>query len=300
MYCEEMSIMPFFANAAKQAGSKCIRTSSIRDVVEALGHSWTDSNAAIKECSICGHVEGGYRIDVESTEVWIDGQMQRVYSNATGTFVQLRTTEAKVLTVYSYNDATASDPHIQYPTGMQVWRLTFGNGGYTAEYMPEIENLLQYAGSSIRVTGVKGIRMITGINKGLRQKLIDGTPGLRLVEYGTVVDWAEKLSGAAPVLGSSLSNYAYRRDVADPIFADTGETVHYTNVLVGFTDDQLSSDLVMRPYLILEDSQGQRLTIYGGCIHRSIGYIAKQNQNTFPPGSSAYRYIQDILSKVSG
>ena len=34
MYCEEMSIMPFFANAAKQAGSKCIRTSSIRDVVE--------------------------------------------------------------------------------------------------------------------------------------------------------------------------------------------------------------------------------------------------------------------------
>lgn len=33
MYCEEMSLMPFFANAAKQAGSKCIRTSSIRDVV---------------------------------------------------------------------------------------------------------------------------------------------------------------------------------------------------------------------------------------------------------------------------
>ena len=33
MYCEEMSIMPFFANAAKRAGSKCIRTSSIRDVV---------------------------------------------------------------------------------------------------------------------------------------------------------------------------------------------------------------------------------------------------------------------------
>ena len=34
MYCEEMSLMPFFADAAKRAGSKCIRTSSIRDVVE--------------------------------------------------------------------------------------------------------------------------------------------------------------------------------------------------------------------------------------------------------------------------
>lgn len=34
MYCEEMSLMPFFAEAAKRAGSKCIRTSSIRDVAE--------------------------------------------------------------------------------------------------------------------------------------------------------------------------------------------------------------------------------------------------------------------------
>ena len=34
MYCAEMSLMPYFANAAKRAGSKCIRTSSIRDVVE--------------------------------------------------------------------------------------------------------------------------------------------------------------------------------------------------------------------------------------------------------------------------
>lgn len=34
MYCEERSLMPFFAEAAKRAGSKCIRTSSIRDVVE--------------------------------------------------------------------------------------------------------------------------------------------------------------------------------------------------------------------------------------------------------------------------
>ena len=34
LYCEEMSLMPFMAKAAKEAGSKCIRTSSIRDVVE--------------------------------------------------------------------------------------------------------------------------------------------------------------------------------------------------------------------------------------------------------------------------
>lgn len=33
LYCEEMSLMPFMAEAAKRAGSKCIRTSSLRDVV---------------------------------------------------------------------------------------------------------------------------------------------------------------------------------------------------------------------------------------------------------------------------
>ena len=33
LYCEEMSLMPFMAKAAKEAGSKCIRTSSIRDII---------------------------------------------------------------------------------------------------------------------------------------------------------------------------------------------------------------------------------------------------------------------------
>lgn len=33
LYCEEMSLMPFMAKAAKEAGSKCIRTSSVRDVI---------------------------------------------------------------------------------------------------------------------------------------------------------------------------------------------------------------------------------------------------------------------------
>lgn len=32
LYCEEQSLMPFMAEAARQAGSKCIRTSSVRDV----------------------------------------------------------------------------------------------------------------------------------------------------------------------------------------------------------------------------------------------------------------------------
>ena len=33
LYCEEMSLMPFMAKAAQEAGCRCIRTSSVRDVV---------------------------------------------------------------------------------------------------------------------------------------------------------------------------------------------------------------------------------------------------------------------------
>ena len=267
--------------------------------VDAKGHTWLDAGAGIRECTVCGHIEGGYRIEAPAAEVWIDGVKYAAREDKNGKFVQLERTDAKTLVTYSYNDAEASAPHTQYPTLMQVWRLTFENGAYKLAYMPEWEDLLQYAGSSIRVTGVKGIRVITGIPKALRSKLLDGSLGYTLVEYGTAVTWA---ADGIPMLGQghTMFNFAYRQGVADPIFADTGSTIQYTNVLVGFTDDQLGKDLIMRPYMILEDAAGERITLYGGCVQRSVGYIAKQNQNTFPEGSKADTYIEDIISKVYG
>ena len=267
--------------------------------VDAKGHTWLDAGAGIRECAVCGHIEGGYRIEAPAAEVWIDGVKYAAREDKNGKFVQLERTDAKTLVTYSYNDAGASDPHTQYPTLMQVWRLTFENGAYKLAYMPEWEDLLQYAGSSIRVTGVKGIRVITGIPKALRSKLLDGSQGYTLVEYGTAVTWA---ADGTPMLGqeNTMFNFAYRQGVADPIFADTGSTIQYTNVLVGFTDDQLGKDLIMRPYMILEDAAGERITLYGGCVQRSIGYIAAQNRDTFPQGSKADTYIEDIISKVYG
>ena len=270
--------------------------------VDALGHTWADSSAVIKECTLCGQVEGGYRIDVEAQEVWIDGAKYSAREDSKGKFVQLEDTDAAVLTVYSYNDAGAEDPHTQYPTGMQGWLLSFTDGAYTAEHVPEFDNLLQYGGSSIRVTGIKGIRMITGIDKALRNALLDGTLGYTLLEYGTCVAWTAALEDAPLVLEEeqTLWNCAYRQGEADPIFADTGDTIQYTNVLVGFTDDQLGQNLTLRPYMILEDGEGEQITIYGGCIVRSIGYIAKQNQDAFAEGTKADAYIEDIISKVYG
>ena len=96
------------------------------------------------------------------------------------------------------------------------------------------------------------------------------------------------------------SNFAYKRGVADPIFNDTGDLLQYTNVLVGFSDDQCIPDLTMRPYIILEDADGRQITIYGGTVCRSIGYIAWQNRTVFPVGSAAYEYVWGIIHHVYG
>jgi len=98
----------------------------------------------------------------------------------------------------------------------------------------------------------------------------------------------------------AMSAYAYKKGEADPIFAQNSSVIQYTNVLVGFSNDQCIPDLAMRPYMILKNAAGEQVTIYGGIIHRSIGYIAYQNRAAFQPGTSQYAYIWDIIHHVYG
>lgn len=148
--------------------------------------------------------------------------------------------------------------------------------------------------------------MITSIDKSKKDSLTsDGLAGYTLKEYGTVVAWASRLDDSNPlVLGQSyiMSNYAYRKGIADPVFAYDGNLMQYTNVLVGFSLDQCKEDLAMRPYMILTDTAGNEITLYGGIVQRSIGYIAQQNANTFDPvtEAGAYNFIRDIIRHVYG
>ncbi|MDO4853158.1 MAG: hypothetical protein Q4A88_07055, partial [Clostridia bacterium] len=67
---------------------------------------------------------------------------------------------ASVVTEYTYQNASSKDVHTIYPTSMRVWIVESVNGVLTAKRMTAFDNLLSYAGSSIRITGTKGIRMI--------------------------------------------------------------------------------------------------------------------------------------------
>ncbi len=237
------------------------------------------------------------------SEVWIDGVKYPIQTGEQGRYVTVSGTEAKTLIAYDYHVGNVNDIHTHYPTGMKVHMLKYGSGGYTVTYVPQFDNILQYSGSSIRIEGNKGIRMITSIDQNKKSSLTgNGLANYRLVEYGTLLAQTSKLGSNPLVLGGAnvKFNYAYKRGVADPVFNRVGNLVQYTNVLVGFNNEQCKEDIAMRPYMIVEDAQGAQYTIYGGIIYRSIGYIAYQNRNTFTIGGTAYKYVWDIIHNVYG
>ena len=259
-------------------------------------------------CTICRHSEQGfwvYRLDsnedlAKETIVYVNGLPYEVKADGEGRYVELPKVNELLLVTYTYNEGDGQDVHTQYPTGMKVYQVKGGK----VTYIPELDNLLQYSGSSIRITGKKGIRMITSIEKAKKTALTSkGLAGYTLVEYGTTLCFANEIpEGDGLVLGRSYarSNYAYKRGVADPVFATTKDLVQYTNVLVGFSLDQCKDDIAMRPYIILKNAEGEQFTIYGGTIYRSIGYIAYQNRNVFQPKAASYNYVWEIIHHVYG
>ena len=53
-----------------------------------------------------------------------------------------------------------------------------------------------------------------------------------------------------------------------------------------------------RAYIVHMDADDNTVTLYGGCVSRSIGYIAYQNRDTFKPGTAAYEYVWGIIKAV--
>lgn len=233
------------------------------------------------------------------TTVTVDGKEYPIEEMNGTRYVNLPET-GDLLTIYSFKDGTPTGSYTNYPIGMQVFRITRQEGGAKAEEITEFANLLNYAGCSIRLTGTKGIRMITGIGENARTALTGarGLGGYTLEEYGTVV-----MRGVGtPTLENSKShNFAYKKGKADPIFSRANGMIQYTNVLVGFSLEDCKDTLTLRPYIKLKDmTTGETVTLYGGCVSRSIGYIAKQNENTYKPGTAGYKYIHEIIDAVYG
>ena len=240
---------------------------------------------------------GLVRIDVGGTVYTID-------ENGSFGSVEIAENKAVFAAVSGYNTTGGTDPHSQYPTGMEVYLLYNDNGTAKAKRIPEFDDLLRYSGCSIRITGNKGIRMITSVDGALKASLINGSvAGYTLEEYGTLLCFSSEMVNGSLCLEDSYArhNYAYSRAAGtDPVFKYVGSTIQYTNVLVGFDLKQCADDIAMRPYIVLSDESGNRFTIYGGIVQRSIGYIAYQNRSAFASDDPAYDYIWDIIHHVYG
>ena len=235
--------------------------------------------------------------------VWIDGMEYTVNTENDMIYVDLPDSNARTMVVYTYGESNGKP----YPSGMKVWMLENEDGLYTAVRTAELDNILGYEGCSIRVSGKQGIRMITSVEESDKDALTGaGLAGYTLVEYGTAIAWANQISESRPLtLGKSYvsSNFAYSKaEGKDPIFSYEDDRILFTNVLVGFTLDQCKDDIAMRPYMILADADGNEITLYGGIVERSIGYIAQQNADAFNPETQAdaYNYVHQIIDYVYG
>ena len=210
-----------------------------------------------------------------------------------------------LFTYYGYKNIWASNEHSNYPTSMSVYAIERTPTGSTARKITELQDLLTYAGCSIRISGKQGIRMITALDEATKKALTGkGLAGYTLEEYGTVVSWTDALgNGSFLRLGESYarSNYAYRKGKADPVFARKNGIVQYTNVLVleNLTEADYDKDLTLRAYIRLRNTKtGETVTLYGGTVTRSIYYVAEQNADTYKPGTAGYKFVRKIINAV--
>ena len=244
--------------------------------------------------------------DFDGSSIGVDVDGKTLYPDGEGNYPRLTVPEGTttLISVSTCNLPEGVDPHTRYPVSMAVYKATNTDGTTSIERISEMDDLLRYAGSSIRITGNKGIRLITGIDASLKNALTsEGVAGYTLEEYGTLLCWASEVQNGSLSLsdGYARHNYAYSlANGTDPVFRYAGDVVQYTNVLVGFSNEQCVDDIAMRPYITLRDADGNTYTLYGGIVNRSIGYIAYQNRGAFTPGTNAYNYIWDIIHFVYG
>ena len=244
--------------------------------------------------------------DFDGSSIGVDVDGKTVYPDGEGNYPRLTVPEGTttLISVSTCNLPEGVDPHTRYPVSMAVYKATNTDGTTSIERISEMDDLLRYAGSSIRITGNKGIRLITGINASLKSALTsEGVAGYTLEEYGTLLCWASEVQNGSLSLSDAYARHNYAYSLAngtDPVFRYAGDVVQYTNVLVGFSNEQCVDDIAMRPYITLRDADGNTYTLYGGIVNRSIGYIAYQNRGAFTPGTNAYNYIWDIIHFVYG
>lgn len=231
-------------------------------------------------------------------DIYIDGVEYTAVKSGNNYQLKLPDTSGRTAVMYSYDAKNI-------PVGMYVWRLSWEGEVCKAVPMPGLENLLSYHGFSIRIQSPAGIRFKSGIGTGLKQQLVAGNvDGCRLKEYGTLFITNENRKKYPFVkdgtkVGGGRAYWTENGKVYDKIFETVAGRNRFTSVLINLAPNMYAKDISFRAYMVLE-CEGEDLVIYGPPVYRSVYTVAKQVQarGEFKPGSSGYRYVQEIIDSV--
>ncbi len=227
------------------------------------------------------------------TTLWVDGIPAYTTVSGGNLIAEVYATTARTVTMYQYDSQGI-------PLGSYAWTLSYSAaGGYTATALPDLQNLLSYQGCAIRVTGVTGLRFISGIGENLRKQLLTtaGVGGYRLKEYGTVVINGALMTYYPFTKGAPGTAFGVSYDSKNDVSIDKQDgRIWYASVMTNIPVESYKTKQGFRAYAILEKS-GIQYVFYGPQIDRSLYYVATQVMaaNEFAEGTDAYAFVKGII-----
>ncbi len=279
-----------------------------------------------KEPDVPDENEGKYPIDLSDADVKpgdavdVDGKKYIVDENLQ---IWVENQDCKILVTYSYTKSAEPGPdkdpalaeiHQTYPIGMRVWQLNFTenetSSGYSKMELKDMQDIMLYQGTSIRMVGNRGIRLFTQVPVARRDALAAGQlnkgsilEGYQLVEYGTLFGLVENSTDLVFDPNVTTNRSLAYGSSGERTFSNDGTNLRYTGMLVFDVDDAKSlencaKEILWRPYMVLE-KDGQQVVIHGGMIQRSVGYVAYQNRNLETTAEN-HAFIMTIVDYVYG
>ena len=231
------------------------------------------------------------------TSIWLDGVEYQGEMRNEKLIATAPDGNAKTAVMYKYNESGV-------PTGMYVWSLSYSGTAYTATPEPELEDLLTYHGFSIRITGKTGIRIKTGIDTQLRDKLLtDGANGYTMTKYGTLVMKNENrgtypmVVGGQKLIDGVIYGYDANGNWNNKYFEIKNDRLRYGSVLTGLPVNQYKVDYAFRGYAVL-NKDGQEVVLYGPVTYRSIYALAEQllASGSYAPGTDAHTFLSGLIA----
>lgn len=253
-----------------------------------------------KDSSISVSIPEGYDVN----HLYLDGvEYETSFIENKGLYVvDSGTYDIKTVTAYKLN-ASGS------PIGMYVWTAKYVNEAYVITEHPELTDILNYKGFSIRIRGYSGIRYKADILTETKEKLASeaGFSGFKLKEYGVLALPTQYLTKYPLVVGGTKVNGTvdYKRNsdgsVSEILFERTNGYDSFTGLLINIPESSYNTSISFRSYIILENG-GVTYTIYQMPVTRSIYYLANQyiSKNMYEAGTYEYDYLISIINVVEG